>query len=121
MRRRSATGLLLAVVLGLSVTAGATGGAAHESAATFATRILREELNGQWDKQWAELHPGHRKLITRAQYVACSRSLATDIGTGTEKYRVLAVRDEPITVFAVPQHDSKVVTISFHTPGNDTT
>src|SRR3954447_4922011 len=119
---RGSLGLVaVAAVLASTACGGGTTAAPGEAPGVFMTRVLREELNGQWAKQWASLHPGHKKLITRAQYVACSRSLATDIGTGTEKYRVLAVKDEPIDVFAVPQHDSKVVTISFHTPGNNTT
>jgi hypothetical protein len=110
--------IVLVALLAFASTASA---AAHESAGTFMTRILREELNGQWSRQWSELHPGHQKLITRAQYVACSRQLATNIGTGRETYRVLAVADEAIHIFGVPQRTAKIVTISFHTPGNSTT
>jgi hypothetical protein len=113
---------LLLAALALVAACGASQAAAtSESPGTFMTRILKEELNGQWAKQWSELHPGHQRLISRAQYVQCSRSLATNIATGGETYRVLAVKDEPIHVFGVPQRDAKVVTISFHTPGNSTT
>lgn len=112
-------GLLLALVLvlvvaGCGFTRGAT--APTDNVGLFMTRILREELSGQWAQQWTELHPGHQKLITREQYVACSRALATNIGTGRETFRVLAVSDDPIHVFGVPQHLSKLVTISFHSP-----
>lgn len=30
----------------------------RESAGQFVTRILREEISGQWAAQWRELHPG---------------------------------------------------------------
>jgi hypothetical protein len=116
---RAFAGLFLVVL----VAAGCGGGssaAPDEGAGVFMTRVLREELSGQWSKQWNELHPGHKKLITRAQYVACSRALATNIGTGDETYRVLAVKDDTIHVFAVPQHDSKVVTITFRSPISNT-
>jgi hypothetical protein len=118
-------GLLAAAAAAVAVL-GVTGcGTAQappgEGAGTFMTRILREELTGEWSVQWNELHPGHQHLISRAQYVACSQELATNIGTGHETYRVLGVRDERIHVSGIPQHDSKVVTISFHTPGNRTT
>ena len=105
----------LAIVLVAAGCGGSTA-APGEGAGTFMTRVLREELNGQWAKQWNELHPGHKKLISRAEYVACSRALATNIGTGSETYEVLAIKNEEIHVFAVPQHDSKVVTITFHSP-----
>lgn len=110
----------IAAVALLLVAAGCGGSSSatvpNESVGLFMTRILREELNGQWARQWGDLHPAHKQLITRAQYVRCSRSMGTNIATGDETYRVLAVKDEPIDVFAVPQRDSKVVTIQYHSP-----
>ncbi|HET8895252.1 MAG TPA: hypothetical protein VFM96_14260 [Gaiellaceae bacterium] len=107
--------LLLAVVAGC-------GGAlkAHESVGVFMTRILREEINGQWSKQWTELHPAHQKLITQMQYVACSRQMGTNIATGKETFHVLAVQDEAIHVEGIPQKTAKLVTISFTSPGATT-
>lgn len=84
----------------------------------FITRILREEINGQWAKQWTELHPGHQKLIGRGAYVACSRGMATNFGTGREVFHVLDVVDDPIHVDGVPQRTSKLVTISFKPAGS---
>jgi hypothetical protein len=111
---------LLALVVLALVVAGcggsSTAASPDKTVGLFMTRILREELNGQWARQWNDLHPAHKQLITRAQYVACSRSMGTNIGTGDETYRVLAVKDEPIDVFAVPQRDSKVVTIQYRSP-----
>ena len=82
------------------------------------TRILREEIKGQWAPQWDELHPGHQALITRHQYVACSRGLQTNIATGREVFTVLDVTDQSIDVRGVPQRTSKLVTISFRAPGS---
>jgi hypothetical protein len=113
-----------AVALVALVLVGAGCGASsastpREGVGVFMTRILREEINGQWSKQWAELHPGHQKLITRAQYVTCSRGMGTNIATGKETFHVLAVQDEPIQVRGVPQHTSELVTIRFKEPGID--
>ncbi len=83
----------------------------------FMTRILREEIRGQWGKQWSELHPAHKALISQSQYVACSRRMGTDFATGQEVFRVLDVRDEAIQVRGVPQRTSKLVTINFREPG----
>ena len=89
-----------------------------ENVGAFMTRILREEITGQWARQWSELHPGHQRLITRAQYVACSRELGTNIANGREVFQVLDVRNEAIDIRGVPQRMSKVVTISFHQAGS---
>jgi hypothetical protein len=107
---------LLGVAAFALVLAACGGGATSspkEGVGVFMTRILREEINGQWSRQWTELHPGHQKLITQAEYVACSRGIGDDIGTGKEAFRVLDVHDEPIHVRGVPETTSKVVTIAF--------
>ena len=110
---------LAAGVLLASVAAGCGSGAAtpKESVGVFMTRILREEIQGQWARQWSELHPGHQRLITRAQYVACSREMQTNIATGGEVFHVLDVQDDPIHIQGVPQRTSKLVTITFHQRG----
>ena len=114
MRRLVALVALLAVAAGCG---GASAGTPKEGVGVFMTRILREEINGEWSKQWSELHPGHQKLISRAQYVACSRTMGTNVATGKEVFRVVAVQDDPIHVQGVPQTTSKLVTISFTAPG----
>ncbi len=109
--------VLIGLLAGSLVAVAAAPAAAGETPGAFITRILREEIHGQWAEQWRELHPGHRALITRAQYVACSRGMGTDFATGKEIFQVLDVRDEAIHVRGVPQRMSKVVTITFHQPG----
>jgi hypothetical protein len=104
-----------ALVFGCGVASARSPG---ENVGVFMTRILREEIKGQWARQWDELHPGHQRLITRLQYVACARALQTDIATGAEVFNVLDVRDEAINVPSVPQRTSKLVTLSFHARGS---
>ena len=120
-RRRARRSFIavLAAVLAL-LAAGCGGGAAtapSESPGAFITRILSEEINGQWSRQWTELHPGHQKLITRSQYVTCSRSIGTKIATGKEIFKVLAIDDQAIHVRGVPERTSKLVTINVHQKG----
>jgi hypothetical protein len=115
MKRAALLLLIAAVVAGCG---GASVSTPSEAPGVFVTRILREELQGQWARQWTELHPGHQKLITRAQYIACSREMGTNIGNGSEVFRVLDVRDDPIHVLDVPQRTSKLVTISFRQRGS---
>jgi hypothetical protein len=116
-----AAGLAIApLVAGCGGSGAATVSSATPSAGgpgVFMTRILREEIRGQWGKQWSELHPAHKALITQSQYVACSRRMGTDFATGQEVFRVLDVRDEAIKVRGVPQRTSKLVTINFREPG----
>jgi len=111
------TPTLLALGVLLAVVASGCGGSGvslpKENVGVFASRILREEIHGQWARQWSELHPGHQRLITRAQYVACSREMGTDIATGNEVFRVLDVRNDPIHVEDIPQRNSKLVTVTF--------
>lgn len=117
--RRATLVALVAVLAALTGGCGAASARAPgENVGVFMTRILREEIRGQWARQWDELHPGHQRLITRRQYVACSRALETDIGTGREVFKVLDVRDQPIDVRGVSQRTSKLVTLSFHTSGS---
>lgn len=120
--RRAALTLALGAVLALLASGCGGGGAAtapSENPGVFITRILSEELNGQWSRQWSELHPGHQKLITRSQYVTCSRSIGTNIATGKEIFHVLAVDDQAIHVRGVPQRTAKLVTINVHQPGSE--
>jgi hypothetical protein len=105
-------------LLGLAaVLAGSASAASSEGPGAFITRILREEIHGQWGLQWSELHPGHQRLITKAQYIQCSRAMKTNFATGEEIFRVLDVRNEAISVQGVPQRISKRVTINFREPG----
>jgi hypothetical protein len=112
----------LLVLAAVAVLASGCGGstaakAPHESAGVFAERILREEITGQWARQWLELHPAHKRLITEAQYVACSRSIGTNFATGSETYRVLGIKTAPVNSEDVPQHTSKLVTVSIRVRG----
>ncbi|HVM56325.1 MAG TPA: hypothetical protein VMT74_02600 [Gaiellaceae bacterium] len=120
MRRLSlAAGLAVVLALGATAALAALRGGQprlRETAGTFVTRILREELRGQWARQWDELHPGHQRLITRAQYVACSRGLGTNIGD--EELTVRGVRAMPIHVPGVPQRTAEVVTITMRRRGS---
>ena len=108
MRRRA---LALAGAAACVAVLAAGCGSSGESAGTFATRILREEISGQWAAQWGELHPGHQKLIDRAQYVTCSEGMATNVGTGHETFTVTGVRDEAIHVRGVPERTATLVTV----------
>jgi hypothetical protein len=110
----------VAVVLVLAATASGCGGngsaAPQESPGAFITRILQEEISGRWAAQWGELHPGHQRLITRAQYVTCSEAIGTNVGNGKETFDVRAVRDQAIHVPGVPERTAKLVTIRLRRP-----
>jgi hypothetical protein len=110
---------LVVGIVGALATAcgGATASQPHEQPGVFVKRVLREEIKGQWGRQWGELHPAHQRLITRAQYVACSSQMGTNIARGNETFRVIDVRDEAIHVQDVPERTSKVVTITLSVSG----
>ncbi|HET7572816.1 MAG TPA: hypothetical protein VFJ77_09155 [Gaiellaceae bacterium] len=117
--RRAA--VLAAALALLAAGCGGSGGSGAESAGTFITRILQEELSGRWAAQWGELHPGHRRLISRAQYVLCSEAMATNVSTGKERYDVRRVADAPIHVRGVPERTAKLVTIRVTVSGSPAT
>jgi hypothetical protein len=119
MRTRHAC-IVVGLVSTLAAGCGGSGATAkpREQPGAFVTRILREEVNGQWGKQWGELHSAHKQLITRAQYVACSQGMGTNISKGKEVFRVVDVRNEPIHVQDVPERNSKVVTMTMRVSGN---
>jgi hypothetical protein len=122
MKRLLALGGIALVVAGCGGAAASTSHqAAHATGpGVFMTQILREEIHGQWGLQWQRLHPGHKKLISQAQYIACSQRMGTDFATGDEVFRVLDVRSEAIRVEGVPERTSKLVTITFRHPGKQT-
>lgn len=103
----------------LLLAAAGCGGSSREDPGAFITRILHEELAGQWAAQWGELHPGHRQLITRAQYVTCSEAIGTNVATGHETLSVRGVRDVPIHVRNVPERSAKLVTIVLRSGAGD--
>jgi hypothetical protein len=119
MRTRQACIVAGIIIVAALATAcgGATMAKPHEQPGDFVKRVLREEVNGQWGRQWSELHPAHQLLITRAQYVECSQQMGTNIAKGKETFRVIDVRDEPIHVQDVPEQTSKVVTITLRVSG----
>jgi hypothetical protein len=118
MRTRRAW-VLLGLIGMFAAGCGSGAGTAkpREQPGAFVTRILREEVNGQWGKQWGELHSAHKQLITCTQYVACSRGMGTNISKGKEVFHVVNVRDEPIHVQDVPERNSKVVTMTMRVSG----
>jgi hypothetical protein len=119
MRTREACIGVSIIVSALAAACGGSTTAAkpREQPGDFVKRILREEINGQWGRQWSELHPAHQQLISQAQYVQCSRQMGTNIAKGTETFNVIDVRDEPIHVQGVPERSSKVVTITLRVSG----
>jgi hypothetical protein len=105
------------MTLAVVVVAGC-GGSKGGDPGAFATHVLREEISGQWAAQWDELNPGHQKLITRKEYVACSTSLGTNFATGKETLDVVSIKDVPLHVRNVPEHTAKLVTVRLsHVPG----
>jgi hypothetical protein len=117
MGRLGALGGLAVALAAVAAGCGGTAGPS-ESAGAFMTRILQEEIEGRWAAQWGELHPGHQKLITRAQYVLCSEAMGTNVETGNETFTVRGVRDQAIHVRGVPERTAKLVTIQLRQPGN---
>jgi hypothetical protein len=107
---RAAALLALAAAFA-GLVAGCGSGSGKESAGTFITRILNEEIDGQWGKQWDELNPGHQRLITRTQYILCSKGSPTQVGTSSATIDVKGTREAPLDVRGIAEHTATVVTV----------
>jgi hypothetical protein len=102
----------------LAFTAAGCGGGSSESPGAFITSVLRQEIAGQWAKQWETLNPGHQKLISQEQFVTCSRRQKTTLGTPASTITVKSVKDVPLDVRGVSEDTSKLVTVELvPTPG----
>ncbi len=109
---RASVWLVLALTLAGCAASSASTARPRESPGSFIERILREELRGKFAAQYEELHPGHQRLITRSQYVRCSRAIGGATAHGREFMTVESIRDDPIDVRGVAQRTSKLVTVT---------
>jgi hypothetical protein len=115
-RRITTTALLVlaATIAATSARAAEVPQATLDSAGAFAAQILQLEVTGQWERQYALLNPGHRQLITKGQYVACSRPLGTAIGP-----QRFVVRESKLVTIRVPHVAARIaalVTVEMHRP-----
>lgn len=102
---------LLAVACGGDDVTTPTGpsGASARAAGEFLTRITEYHLTGRFARSYAELHPGHRELLSERQFVACGKRVPRD--PGVRYVEVLDVYDVPIDVEAIPERKAKAVII----------
>jgi hypothetical protein len=107
------------LVAAAAVLAGCGGqtSQSRQTAGAFIAGIVREDAYGRWAEEWSALHPGHQRLISRAQYVACSRTIGA-VAQGRVKVRVLQTVRVPIHVRDVPQHEAIAVTVSLTHDGS---
>jgi hypothetical protein len=115
----AAAALLAAAATGLEALGHSPRQGPRESAGAFVERILREEVHGRWGEQWNQLNPGHQRLLTRAQYVRCSRGLGTELGN--ERLHVEGTRAEALHAAGVPERSATVVTVTMTDPGTGRT
>jgi hypothetical protein len=115
-RRITTTALLVlaAAIAATSARAAEVPQATLDSAGAFAAQVLRLEVTGQWERQYALLNPGHRRLITEGQYIACSRPLGTAIGP--QRFVVRATKLVAIRAPHVAGRTAALVTVEMHRP-----
>jgi hypothetical protein len=69
---------------------------AHEDAISFARRVVRLIAENRYDQAWPLLHPSHRLVVTRSEYVTCERQ--SPIPGRLVAVRTRAPVDEPVVL-----------------------
>jgi hypothetical protein len=62
--------------------------------------VIEREYVGDYRSVWDELHPRHQRFVTREEYEDCRRGI--DVQGTLQSVLILAVRDQPLTVFGLP-------------------
>ena len=83
-----------------------------ESPGDFLKRRFEYELSGQFGRSWDELHPAHKKVVTRDRYERCRAEQFERAGVSAELhgFEVLEIFDEPTDVVGVSEM-SKAVSV----------
>ena len=90
-------------------------GRLKESAGAFVKRHLQYEVNGEWGRDWDELHPLQQRVITRSQYVYCKEGEFKY--RGNETVRVDDTYDNPIDVPGIPAARIMGASVAILSPG----
>src|SRR5215217_2938251 len=73
---------------------------ADRGAGAAVKRGVEQMYFGDYGAAWAELHPRHRRFVTRSEYEECRRGI--DVAGTLESVLILDVRDEPLTIYGLP-------------------
>lgn len=92
MRRLVALVAAVAVALGVAGEAAAPDVPAPEGdAAAFLERVVRQVVRNDYARAWLSLHPAHRRVAGRWEYVDCENQSPIRVGLGAVE--VVAVAD----------------------------
>jgi len=91
----------------------------HTPAGQAQVRFLQELYNGNLDAAYASLHPAYQRIVSRKQFVACTRKTALG---GLDSIDVLDVHDDPVQVPGSGELPAKAVRVRLtSTSGGSTT
>jgi len=88
-----------------------------EAPADAVVRLLEYVSDGQWGREWDELHPAHQAIVSRDAWVSCNSDLSVEL----EGVTVEEVFDEPVSAVDIPQGPAKAVTVSYRVNGREDT
>jgi hypothetical protein len=103
--RSALAAILLAAVVVLPVPLPAAFGLQSESAAAtspsggpgrFMVRLIAQKALGRYEAAWKTLHPLHRQVASRAEYVDCER--LTPFPGLLKRVKVTRVFDDPVVL-----------------------
>ena len=84
----------------------------------FMTRLVRDVAAGNYELAWEGLHPAHKRVATRAKYLACERR--DHVESTVAEIAVLRVVDEQVGVAGEPDEATgAAVTLRLRFQGDD--
>jgi hypothetical protein len=110
------------VVLGLAVALMAGCGREDDPARTPAgaaqVRLLEDLYNGRLDRAYATLHPAYQRIVPRARFVECTRSVGLG---GLDSIDVLKVYEDPVVIPGTGEVDATAVRVGLTSSSGETT
>jgi hypothetical protein len=80
-----------------------------ETLDAFYKRVLGYAGKGQWGREWAAMHPGQQRYLTRDKYTACANKSVAELPE-VLSIELVNVRNVPIDAKGIPQKSAKAVT-----------
>ena len=94
-------------VLAALAIAGSASAALRQDPGVFVKRLVGQMVRGEYGRAWLTLHPAHRRVASRSEYVACE--LASPISGEVASLRVQRVVDRRVLVAGVGRVRAKAV------------
>jgi hypothetical protein len=91
---------------------------AHTAAGAAEVRLLEDLYDGRLDRAYATLHPAYQRIVPRARFVRCARTVELgDLGS----IDVLKVYEDPVVIPGSGEVDADAVQVRLTSSSGETT